>query len=246
MKYFLSALILALNVAHAMPRSVEFWFFSPKEGMADALIFKPSVGLKLAQNFDCVPMGEGCFNPQLGYIPSSSEVEAEKKSKSKDTYVKPTLDTDLIDCDKNYYFDLYCGEAKKKKVTGTEVWIDISTSMRRIAPGKAGCPQSQFVKDLQNKCPGISFSVFNTRVFPLNSADQTCSYMGLNDRKRMVDEIRSLEADRLVVITDIDEYAEDLRAFIDREFITAQGLNSPLYIEKINVLAAEMSKKCHQ
>lgn len=233
--------MLALNMAHATPRSVEFWFFSAEPGMADGLIKRITAGPLLTQNFDCVPMGEGCFHPQLGYI---SEGE-EKKQYKEEEFVKPTLDTNLIDCDKNYHFDLYCGVASKRKATGTHIWFDISTSMRRIAPGKKGCPQAAFIRKIESSCgDSITISLFNTRLISMSSADSACSYMGLNNRKRLVTDIKELSADRLIVITDTDEYMEELRTFIDDQLLTTVGLNHPVTIGKLDSIGSGIYRSC--
>ena len=90
--------------------------FLSRPGVSLKPFLEPIVNLGLvANNYKekCVEMGEGCFHPQHGLV-----VDPEKLKKlgiQKDVEVKTinAEEINLVDCDKGYYFDMYCGKAKK-------------------------------------------------------------------------------------------------------------------------------------
>ena len=56
-----------------------------------------------------------------------------KKQKEVEVKTINAPETDLINCDKNSFFDIYCGKSKKPQRTAKiEVWIDTSTSLKNI------------------------------------------------------------------------------------------------------------------
>lgn len=83
-----------------------------------------------------MPMGEGCFHPQLGYLEkkkSTSSVPAiMKEEELKLKKIFNATEINMINCDKNY-FDIYCGQ-ERNKVTSAEIeiWFDIFSKGSRL------------------------------------------------------------------------------------------------------------------
>ncbi|EQC45964.1 hypothetical protein, partial [Bacteriovorax sp. DB6_IX] len=67
---------LTFNLAYALPKQVDIIFLAAKKTAHLKELTKdqfPIVLRALAQNDEkCLPMGDGCFHPQLGYIEGKS------------------------------------------------------------------------------------------------------------------------------------------------------------------------------
>ena len=137
--------------------------------------------------------------------------------------------TDLISCDKNYYFDLFCGEAKKESggKASLEVWIDTSSSLRAIDSGTnpSECARKSFVKRLQGQCKQQNFDVFtyDTSIKLMGGLDTLCLNYGLNDTKRLIDWIKGSSAKRLIIITDISEMSSEFTDYLESIQASYQG-----------------------
>lgn len=176
-------------------------------------------------------MGDGCFNPQVGYV----EKENGKKTVGEAPVVttKGALESDLIECDPNFEFDLFCGQARKQENSKSEIemeiWFDISTSMRAIFPEGKNCLQYQFLTSLDGKCPGHFFvKTFNTRVKESSGYESVCYYSGLNDGRELIHALKASTAKKVVVISDTDEYAGELRQFIEEGNYSTRGMGAPI------------------
>ena len=174
------------------------------------------------EDVDCLPMGgegSGCFHPQLGFIEDPEKpLPKEKDSNVDEVKTINNPDTNLINCDKKYYFDVYCGKAKKNAPpSGYEIWVDTSSSMKRVDWSKEPyCGRRRFIAKLQNDCPGkVSISTFNTGRKTLGSLEDLCINYGLNDGERIVDWIKGSKAKYLLIITDTDEYNGAFREYLD-------------------------------
>ena len=103
--------------AMATAQKMEMIFLSPqKVSMILELldryeVMKMSANLVQADMANCTPMGDGCFHPQYGYIekkpesmPARPELLEDKKLELKNFNA---VETSLVNCDKNNYFDIW-------------------------------------------------------------------------------------------------------------------------------------------
>lgn len=82
---WLLALVMT-TVSWSAPSVIEVWFLSaPKTSNLESVLKEKNKTVKLAQNLQCQPMGEYCFDPQFGlYKPDDvnlEEVSAEAAAK---------------------------------------------------------------------------------------------------------------------------------------------------------------------
>ena len=220
-----------------------------------------SVALNTAdEEKKCVDMGDFCFDPQINMVENSTfVVDQEKAFKQLDEPEAPNpakminaVETNMIDCDKNYYFDMYCGKGKpvKSKEVKLEVWIDTSASMRGVDYHSQDgfCDRRRFVAQLQDSCgngSGMSVSVFDTGIKEFSSLSQLCDYRGLNDGKRMVDWIKGTTTKHLIIVTDVEEYNNEFREYLDRVKANIHGIGvKPMMSASLLDDLSKMSKKC--
>lgn len=224
-------LILYSKMGMATPKYIEVWFLSRD---AVAMLQKQINRSKkitqltlIAQNFkNCAPMGEGCFHPQLGFIekrPSNANANAQDIEEDVKLNTLNAIETNLIDCDENYYFDLYCGKAQKSQSSAhahsaVQVWIDISASFRTVDYSKEvdHCHRRSFVEKIRSACPknSVSISLFNTSVKAMGGVSSLCTNYGTNDTDRLIQWIKASQAKWLLIITDIDELSPKLESYL--------------------------------
>lgn len=238
-------LILFLNQAQATPGRVEVWFLS--EASAKSSFFNHINNYKMFFSFihtsylsqssfdaNCIPMGEGCFHPQLGMVVKDQNVLGKSvpdKNKESEHKTINSFETDLIECDKNYYFDLYCGKTLKNiaKKEGLEIWIDNSGSFKGIDIPKAGdiCFRQSFAEKLRNACQNhVSFSTFNTSIKPISDLSVACQSVGGNDTNRIIQWISNSKAFELIIITDSSEYNEKLEIYLNSIGAQTKGIGA--------------------
>ena len=245
---------------------MEVWFLSPEDKVTiyqkilDHLDQNISFSKQLAQtvNTDSChqEMGDMCFHPQLGLYDNPNKKTKEKIKDKKESEVKylSNTDIDLINCDKNFYFDLYCGKAKKEpnqENVKVELWIDTSSSLRAVdyAKDEAGeiCYRRQFAQEMISKCgEKVVVSAFDTSIKVVGTLDTLCVNRGLNDQKRMIEWIETSQAKKLILITDIAEYTMLLDDFIRQIGGKVRGADnrSLLYAKDISKLVSEASATC--
>ena len=114
---FILFLVFGQQAAHSA-ESVKVIFLSrPKAAFYQLPTPFQWVSKIIAQNdVDCEPFGDGCFHPQLGLIEDPKKVEKAKVKKNievQDLNLKTinSEEVDLVNCDENYHFDLFCGKA---------------------------------------------------------------------------------------------------------------------------------------
>jgi hypothetical protein len=222
LKFLIAILITAYTFA--TPRVVEVYFLSEvKKETSYKLLEDKFKAFKLTAQVDmskCVPMGDGCFHPQVGYIEGDSGkgVIEQQDGKAKDVELKTinSLEVDMIDCKEGNYFDIFCGKAKKEKrgKIHYEIWVDTSASMRRVDWSKdaSHCYRRTFIENIERKC-NVDVSMFDTSIKQVGSHDSLCLTYGLNDQDRMIQWVKDSSADHLLIITDIDESSVKLRNF---------------------------------
>lgn len=241
-----------LSSARGEPRNIKVIFLSRAD--ATSYIFEqiektlyPFWGNSLAQvdskeeDYECIPYGEGCFHPQKGYIEDDSEV---KKKSTKPIEGQPETKTfndeatQLVDCDKDYYFDMFCGKAKNKeknKVSTEEyqLWIDISSSMKQVdfSKDEEFCERRRIAARLEDSCGSkVDIFTFNTSRQRANGLESTCLNYGTNNSEKLADWLKKSEVKSVVIITDVDEYTGPFREYLDQVGAEIEGIGvKPIY-----------------
>lgn len=251
-KAFIILWVMFSTSVFASPAKITFIFLSEIQAQAlykalekyqqERYGVKQLMSLVQGPPANCAPMGDGCFHPQHGFIPNESVEKkpyVEKKPKPFKLKTINSDQTDLIDCDENNYFGLYCGKAKKNKGSSQfEVWFDVSTSMRRVdysKNAKAGegdgyCQRRNFALKLQRECKkGVTLRSFNTGLKEISDTSGLCQYVGLNDVKRLISWINNSDAKELVIITDIDELTSGLQNYLDKISADVHGVGTTAF-----------------
>lgn len=262
-KIFVLLLISCSFAALATPKKVVGWYLGePKTAAAlEQFIFLA----KLTQNdssYDCVPMGDGCFHPQLGYLPNKptviKETDEQKKEKAvkKEENLKVTtfnsLDTDMVDCDKSYGFDIFCGKEKKEASSrggDTEIWIDTSSSMKRtdFSTQADFCERRAMLAHAIDHCPknSLSIYVYDTSKKAIGDLSGACLNYGMNDDKRFIQWVKDSDAKKLFFVTDLEEYTPQTREFLDSINAEVKGVDTTLLTGKdLMKFAEEIVKAC--
>lgn len=236
---WLLALVMT-TVSWAAPSVIEVWFLSaPKTSNLESVLKEKNKTVKLAQNLQCQPMGEYCFDPQFGlYKPDDvnlEEVSAEAAAKDAiGPSIAPakSLDRNLIDCDKANYFDIFCGKAKAAETTSAssfEIWVDTSSSMREMdyTDKEGGCYRKSLLKRLDDAGCGfnnkVNVMMFDTSIKQVGAMDSLCLNIGLNDYKKMIDYIERSTAKKLIIITDIYEFHKEYADYLESKNVIFRG-----------------------
>jgi hypothetical protein len=228
-------LFLIPTLALATPAKIEMVFLSPQkismllEQLDKMNTLKTSK--KIAQNEDpehanCVPMGDGCFNPQYGYIEKKEapkpdpKILADKKETDQIELKNfNSLDTSLVNCDKNNYFDIFCGKEKAGSAPSEiEIWFDVSSSLRTVDYNKDPdqCLRRAFMEKVMDNCKSkVSVSVYNTSIKQIGDHSGVCMSYGTNDESRLISWMKNSKAKHLLIVTDIDEMSLEMRSFLE-------------------------------
>lgn len=191
----------------------------------------------------CEPYGDGCFHPQYGLITDQSKVMEAKTRKEEEIEEKfegktiNSQEVDLVNCDDDYFFDIYCGKAKEeKRIAQYEVWIDISASMKPVDFSKdlSYCDRRRIAAKLLDTCKGVDIYKFNTSKEPLGNLENSCLNHGTNNSEKMVQWLKDSDAKNVVIITDADEYNGAFREYLDLINAKIEGIGvDPLTSDKL-------------
>ena len=247
------------NSAYATPKKIQMIFMS---GQKISMLLNTIDQLNSNKLFsllsegpedNCVPMGDGCFHPQLGYI-------EKKPTGVKPVQVKPeeplkvntfnAIETNMINCDKGNYFDIYCGKEKDKISTGNEVevWFDISSSMRQVDYNKDPnlCNRRSFMEKIMNGCKDkVRVSVYNTALKEVGDFSTVCMSYGGNDEDKLIKWMKDSQAKVLLLVTDVDEMSHGMRDFLDSNGakLIGDGVKSFTSSDLVDY-AKEFTKEC--
>lgn len=246
--------------ALAAPNSIEVWILSnAKVTELNKLLDRQSTYITYPKTAElqCQEMGEFCFDPQIGLYKRDdveAEVSAGKMNDEKGPAVttKGAVDRDLITCDKDNYFDIYCGKARpetKPAVTKLDLWIDTSSSMREFDfQDKQGmCARKSLVQQLDKSCSfnqAVNVMMFDTSIKQTGTMDSLCQNQGLNDFKRLMDWIERSDAKKLVVITDIYELHKEFADYISSKHGVIRGDKEALTADGMLKLVDTLAKRC--
>lgn len=246
-------MLLLNDQTFAKNQKIYLWFVSPPAAQAFIPQFYADLWAQLDDegNFHhgkCQEMGDEWFHPQLGVHSEGHQFAGKKKNLIDVDSGNPAMENkgltsgefDLVDCDTNQFFDLYCGKAPKnsfKAPTGVEVWVDTSSSLRAVDVGAGGstCFRQMMVQNVQASCGKIDFYTFDTSKKSLGSSDASCINYGLNDADRLVEWIREFKGQHLIVITDISEFTASFVGKLEDLGVTLEGhqTNQPLYAKDL-------------
>ncbi|PIP90579.1 MAG: hypothetical protein COW01_10780 [Bdellovibrionales bacterium CG12_big_fil_rev_8_21_14_0_65_38_15] len=225
MKYVLFQLYLLVSFsALAAPGQVEIVFLSEPTATSSIERNWTSLGKVSANDFkdECIKTGDGCFHPQLGFIPDDADSKVIDEKPARLEYKTFNSDeVNLVECREGEYFDIFCGKAKKQiqKTSEVEIWIDTSSSLRKMdySSDPARCVRRSFVEKLQDQCSDSKLSVmtYDTSIKLSGSNEGLCQNYGTNDTERFIKWIKASEAKYLFIVTDIDELNHELRDYLD-------------------------------
>ncbi len=251
-----SFILLGLS-AKAEVEKVDVYFLSRPTTVLNLPLFTPLFKGLYTENLtdtECVPMGDGCFHPQYGYIEDKEKAKGKKiEAKPKEVQLKTinAEEVDLVDCDDEYYFDLYCGKAGRRKATvpaDVELWVDTSASMKLVdySSEDAYCDRRRLVANLRKNCKkGIEVSVFNTAKKRLSTLDNLCINHGTNDGDRVVQWLKQTDTKHVIIITDMEEYIGVFREYLDSIGANIHGIGvDPLLSTELTDLEKEFVGFC--
>lgn len=259
--------------AMALPKSFEVWFLSEMKAASltpeldralDYLKPKQFQGPLYSQRpLQCQQMGEYCFDPQVGlYKPGEkpeSEIETVDQSALENAKQYEFLDVhegherQMIDCDETQIFDIFCGKAQKKIKAGQtklEIWVDVSSTMKQtdFYGFENECKRERFLKDLSQTCPlNQKMKVYYFEEFRKEAGafDRVCLSSGLNNMKRIMQDLDRSKADKVIIITDIFEAKDEFISAIEATGRgTIRGLNKPLYNTDLKSQLKRIRKFC--
>lgn len=233
-KLFLAFAILCSLDLKAAPQKIEMIFLSPQKisqllKLIDKNKTDNSLGLLAAGDADsaaCVPMGDGCFHPQFGYMdkkPDASGVKTPAIVVPKDPELElktfNAVETNMINCDKENYFDIFCGKARATaKPADVEIWFDISSSLRTVDYNKEAdqCARRTFMTKVMEGCKSnVRVSVYNTALKEVGDFSSVCMAYGTNDASKLLQWMKASSAKTLLIVTDIDEVSREMRDFLE-------------------------------
>lgn len=256
-------LVLALFSYSVMaaPGSIEVWFLSnAKVTEVQKLLDRPQyVYAKKTAALECQEMGDFCFDPQFGLYKKGdmegAEVKDEEgqleKVKAPEIPSARSVDRDLISCDKNNYFDIFCGQARKeaKSDPKLDLWIDTSSSLKEFdfIDQQGGCYRKSLVKRLDETCgfnQKVNVMMFDVSIKQAGTIDSLCNNQGLNDYKKLMDWIERSTAKKLVIITDIYEFHKEFADYIESKHGKLRGDKDALRAQDLLNLVDDLEKTC--
>ncbi len=260
MKCLILTLLMFASSANATPKKIEIIFLSPHKVAELLKTIKEQNSTQmyslLAENEDekCIPMGDGCFHPQFGFIDKKTAVPAKvapNEVKGEEVKMKTfnAIETNMINCDKGNYFDIYCGAERAKAGNAElEIWFDISSSLRQVDYSKDGnfCNRRSFMAKVIEGCKDkVRVSVFNTALKEVGDYSSVCMTYGTNDEKKLMQWMRDSQAKTLLVVTDIDEISRAMRDFLEENGAKFMGDGVKAFTsENLVNYASEFTKQC--
>lgn len=239
------------------PESLEVWFLSNSKvsQLNELLNRKEYKTFPITTKLECQEMGDFCFDPQFGlYKRDDGEgpVDADKlENKGPSIPAAKSVDRDLISCDKNNYFDIFCGRAQASSAGSSkfDLWIDTSSSMREFdfRDKEGNCYRKSLVKRLDEDCGfnrKVNVMMFDTSIKQAGTMDSLCTNQGLNDHKRLIDWIERSNAKKLVVITDIYEFTKEFADYVESKHGKFMGDKDPLTAPQLLNLVDGLAKSC--
>ena len=104
-----------------------------------------------------------------------------------------------------------------------------------------------FVSKLRNVCGDkVKFSTFVSIPVSLGSDQNLCQYAGLNNSDLLLDAIKKSDAKYLLIVTDIDEYKEDFRVYVESigAKLVGVGTKSITADQLSSIYSPQFEKRC--
>ena len=258
LKATIFSLCLIPALALATPQKIEMIFLSPQkvsmilEQLDKYNTMKMSTSIAEADMDRCVPMGDGCFHPQYGFIEKQAETKPsptlieEKKLELKNFNA---METSLVSCDKNNYFDIFCGKERPNAgFAEIEIWFDISSSLKTVDYNKdpEQCARRSFMEQVKATCKSkVNVSVYNTAIKEIGDYSGACLAYGTNDQARLLSWMKNSKARALLIVTDIDEMSPEMKDFLDINGakMTGDGVKAFTAADLVDY-AKEFTKMC--
>lgn len=264
MKVLLTIFLCSVwTTAFAMPKHFEVWFLSTDSvSWIDQFDQNYKYSKEIARALQCQQMGEYCFDPQVGLYKRGEEGKVqeevdpsavEREAKYDFLPANNGLERNMIDCDKEQMFDIFCGKSQKKMIQGKtnlEIWVDTSSTMKQadFAGFDKECKRERFLKDLNATCPinqKMKVYYFEEYRKEAGSFDRVCLSGGLNNMKRLMQDVKQSKADNIIIITDIFEADENFIGAIEATGRgTIKGLNKPMYAKDLKSELKRVRKLC--
>ncbi len=213
--------------------------------------------LAQSENEKCIPMGEGCFHPQYGYMEKAPIEKPNVKNAPLPVASDPDLklktfnavETNMINCDKNNYFDIYCGKEKAKgRNAEIEIWFDVSSSLRNVDYNKDPdyCARRTFLTKVMEGCKDkVRASIYNTSLKEIGETSSACLSYGTNDESKLIQWMKGSEAKKLLIVTDVDEMSSAMKEFLDERGAKLIGDGvKPFSANDLVDYARDFSKSC--
>jgi hypothetical protein len=262
-RLLLVLIIFLSQSAWAMPKHFEVWFLSiDRAAFLDQLLYKTRYSKMTAQSgLQCQPMGEYCFDPQVGLYKRGQEGEiqeeldyavAEDMEEYNDLPTASSVDRNMIECEEGMLFDMFCGKAKaeKKSKVKLEVWFDVSSTMKQVdpTPTKDICKRQSFISAVDIKCPmgqKMNVHIFTETKKETDTFERVCLSYGLNEIGRLMKQIEESKVDNLIIVTDIFEASERFVSFIENSGVgTHRGVDEPFYAKDMKKLQQKVISYC--
>jgi hypothetical protein len=185
---------------------------------------------------------------------SGSLLNSGKQSENGISFKKGGIhQTNLITCDPRFYFDFYCGRARKENSKSSkakvELWIDTSSSLNMIDVPKSGqkCNRQLFYEKVKDVCKDdLYVQKYDTSLKDISGTSDICFNYGLNNAKKFISWIEESDAKNLIIITDISEYDYKVISYLVEAGAKMKGQERGQAITALGLpnLWKEVAKKC--
>ena len=127
------------------------------------------------------------------------------------------LNSNIVHCDEKSAHSFFCPPKKTTTYSKSirhkiEIYTDISSSFLLIDPPERGsCARKEFLTSLLNQCAKgeMGVELYNTQKSKMKSLNDSCGVVGLNNKKRVLQWVKSSQSDQLIIITDVYEMERD-------------------------------------
>jgi hypothetical protein len=251
-------LLMIASTSWAAPKNLEVWFLSQnRAAQLMQILDRPDIRYHArTARLQCQEMGDFCFDPQFGLYQKGdleTPVTIDKLEQGMNIIAPAkSVERELIKCDANNFFDIFCGQARAEVAErpNFELWIDTSGSMREFddSDRQGGCFRKSLVRRLDRSCAfnrRVQVKMFDVSIKEAGTMDSLCINKGSNDYKRMIQWIENSDAKNLVVITDIYEYYQEVADYVHSKGGKLRGDKDPLLASQLMDYVGDLAKRCN-
>lgn len=256
LKYLYLFLGLFSSHAFALPEYLEVWFLSSSQQTS---IYKAGSHLYTQDSRQCQSVGEYCFDPQVGLYKKEQAgglkpvdyeaVDNVNEYEFLDTAT--SLDRNMIECEKESIFDIFCGKSKGSKKLSEhklEFWVDTSSTMKQSDQGIRAdkCQRRLIAESLNGSCTDGGVKFYSLKEFKkeVSNVAYLCENKGSNNTKYLIRDIKASNAKNLIVVTDVFEAFEEFVSFVEDSGGIIRGLDKPMYANSMKEQLKSLVKKC--